>query len=319
MQSFTKVLVTGGCGFIGSNLIELLRDREDCQIAVLDNESTGSLRDIADFGVQFVRGSIEDPAAVAEALRGVDLVVHLAADTRVIDSIAAPEVNFRTNVAGTFNLLCRMKDAGVRRIVNASTGGAILGEVEPPVHEGMAASPLAPYGASKLAAEGYCSAFAGAYGFSAMSLRFSNVYGPRSYHKGSVVAHFFKRILEGRELVVFGDGSQTRDYVFVGDLCEGILSAMKSGLSGVYQLGTGIPTTIDELISQMKAALGDEFAIAVRHEDFRPGELRRTWCDIEKARAAFGYNPQTPLAQGLSQTWRWFRDAMAARPDAAPV
>ncbi len=316
MANFNRVLITGGCGFIGSNLIELLRARESCEIRVLDNESSGSRGDLARFDVDLITGDITNETDVTSALRGVDIVVHLAADTRVLDSIKAPEHNFRTNVAGTFNILSRMKEAGVTRIVNASTGGAILGEVEPPVHEEMAASPLAPYGASKLAAEGYCSAFSGAYGFSATSLRFSNVYGPRSYHKGSVVAHFFKQITAGQELVVYGDGTQTRDYVFVEDLCDGIFLAMQSGQSGVFQLGTGIATTINELIDQFKNLLGAEFSIKVRYEPFRAGELRNTWCDIEKARRAFGYDPQTRIAAGLARTWQWFREAMPASPTA---
>ena len=177
-------------------------------------------------------------------------------------------------------------------------------------------APLAPYGASKLAVEGYCSAFAGAYGFSAMSLRFSNVYGPRSYNKGSVVAHFFKRILAGEDLVVYGDGSQTRDYVFVEDLCEGILRAMKSEGSGVFQLGTGKPTNINELLELIKGVVGSGFPFAVRYEDFRPGELRHTWCDITKARRALGYDPKTPVHDGLARTWGWFREAMAVKKTA---
>jgi UDP-glucose 4-epimerase len=316
VQPLKSVLITGGCGFIGSNLIKLLRERESCSIRVLDDESTGSKRDIDAFDVEVIHGDIGDAKLVQKALAGVDVVVHLAADTRVIDSIADPEKNFRTNVLGTFNLLCRMREGGVTRIVNASTGGAILGEIEPPAHEEIAASPLAPYGASKLAVEGYCSAFAGAYGFSAMSLRFSNVYGPRSYNKGSVVAHFFKRILAGEDVVVYGDGSQTRDYVFVEDLCEGIVRAMKSEGSGVFQLGTGKPTSINELLELIKQVVGSGFPFAARYEDFRPGELRHTWCDITKARRALGYDPKTPVRDGLARTWAWFREAMAVKKTA---
>lgn len=312
VPSTTRVLITGGCGFIGSNLIELLRHQENYEIRVLDNESSGSRHDIEAFDVELISGDLNDATLLERALAGVDIVVHLAADTRVLDSIADPQHNFRTNVLGTFNLLTSMKAAGIKRIVNASTGGAILGEVQPPVHEEMAAAPLAPYGAGKLAAEGYCSAFAGSYGFTATSLRFSNVYGPRSYHKGSVVAHFFKQILAGAELVVYGDGSQTRDYVFVGDLCRGIERAMKSAPAGVFQLGTGVPTTINTLIASIKEVVGDEFPFTVRYEPFRPGELRNTWCDIGKARNAFGYDPKTTVVEGLSQTWGWFREVMGA-------
>ena len=163
------------------------------------------------------------------ALRRVDAVVHLAADTRVIDSIADPTRNFDVNVAGTFGLLNLMREVGVPRLVNASTGGAILGEAPPPVHEEMAPRPASPYGAAKASAEAYCSAFAASYGLDAVSLRFSNVYGPLSFHKGSVVAAFMRRILDDQPLVVYGDGSQTRDYVFVEDLCDGIVVALNSG------------------------------------------------------------------------------------------
>ena len=304
------MLVTGGCGFIGSNLIRLLRERGDFEIRVLDDESTGSASDIAAFDVELIKGDLNDRVAVASAVKRVDIVVHLAADTRVIDSIAAPARNFQTNVVGTFNLLCRMREAGVCRIVNASTGGAILGEVMPPVDESMAAAPRAPYGASKLAAEGYCSAFAGAYGFAATSMRFSNVYGPRSYHKGSVVAHFFKQILARKDLVIYGDGSQTRDYVFVGDICEGILLAMRSERTGVFQLGTGVPTTLDALIAMMRAVVGDAWAVSVRHEPFRAGELHHTWCNIAKARCELGYEPRMALRDGLARTWEWFSEVM---------
>ncbi len=310
MPDFSRVLITGGCGFIGSNLINLLRKRVDCEIRVLDNCTSGSERDIAEFNVELIVGDINDADAVAKAVKNVDLVVHLAADTRVVESISAPERNFQTNVVGTFNLLCSMRTAGVSRIVNASTGGAILGEIDPPAHENIAASPVSPYGASKLAAEGYCSAFAGVYGFSATSLRFANVYGPRSYHKGSVVAHFFKQLLARQTLVVFGDGAQTRDYVFVEDICDGIMRAMESAESGVFQLGTGTPTSVNELIALMTNVVGDEFPVQVRYEPFRSGELRRSWCDIAKARRVLKYDPRTSLAGGLARTWEWFQQSM---------
>ena len=153
---------------------------------------------------------------------------------QVIPSVEKPQFNFDVNVIGSFNVLEAARASGIKRVVSASTGGAIIGEVTPPVHEAMVPHPMSPYGASKLAVEGYCSAFSASYGLNAISLRFSNVYGPRSFHKGSVVAEFLRGILHGRPLTIYGDGSQTRDYVFVEDLCEGILAGLTRDVSGVF-------------------------------------------------------------------------------------
>lgn len=170
-----RILITGGCGFVGCNLIPKLLGSGRYTVRVIDNLSLGKRAWIDEFDTDFVEGDIRDPDAVDAALKGVDAVVHLAADTRVMDSIEDPAKNFDHNVTGSFTLLQRMRAAGVTRIVNASTGGAIMGEVDPPVHEDMTPRPTAPYGASKLAVEGYVSAFSGAYGFDGVSLRFSNV------------------------------------------------------------------------------------------------------------------------------------------------
>lgn len=301
-----NILITGGCGFIGSNLIEHFTAADDVNITVFDNESLGKREHIAEFDVHFIHGDIQDQAALAAAIESMDTVIHLAADTRVLDSIKDPLKNFEINVVGSFNLLSLSRDLGVERIVSASTGGAILGEAPAPVHEDLVARPLAPYGASKLAVEGYCSAFAGAYGMDIMSLRFSNVYGPRSYHKGSVVAHFFKQILSGEDLVIYGDGRQVRDYIFVKDLCAGIHQALVAGKSGVFQLGTGKPTELNELIDLMQETIGDFAKISVRHEGARQGEIHKTWCDISKARRELNFDPGTSLNDGLLKTWQWF-------------
>ena len=270
----TKILITGGCGFVGSNLIRQIvaRGRGE-QLAVLDNETMGSPRDLPSVDIEYHKGDICDLALVSRVAKGCDTIIHLAANTRVIESIEDPTLNFEVNVRGTFNVLMAARDAGVRSVVMASTGGAILGDVEPPVHEGMVPQPAAPYGASKLACEGYASAFAGSYGMQVTALRFSNVYGPRSYRKGSAVAQFFKQVLDGKPITVYGDGSQVRDLVYVIDLCKGILQ---------------------------------ERWPAVNYEDWRAGEVRKTYCDITRAREAFGFAPATPLADGLQATWNWF-------------
>ncbi len=301
-----NILITGGAGFVGSNLIPELLGPGSNRIVVLDNESNGHLSDLAGLPVECVRGELLDRTAVENAMAGIDTVVHLAADTRVMDSIADPRKNFESNVIGTFLLLEVARKVGVKRIVAASTGGAILGEAPAPINEDMVARPLSPYGASKLAAEGYLSAFGGAYGMVTTALRFSNVFGPKSYLKGSVVAHFFKALLAGSPLVVYGDGSQIRDYVYVGDLVRGIAQALKTNVTGAIQLGSGRPTTLNELIDVIKQVVGPSIRVEVRYEPSRAGEVHTTWCDITRARKTLGYDPSTPLRVGLGATWQWF-------------
>jgi len=300
------ILITGGCGFVGSNLISRLLESGSTSIRVLDNESLGKREWISEFGIDFQQGDIRDEDAVRKALEGVETVVHLAADTRVMDSIENPRHNWDVNVKGTFTLLEAMREMGVRRIVNASTGGAILGEATPPIDESMTASPTSPYGAAKLSVEGYLSAYSGSYGFDAVSLRFSNVYGRRSYHKGSVVATFLRSIAQGKPLTVYGDGSQTRDYIFADELCEGIIKAMQSGCSGVFQLGSGNGTSLNQLIDTIKGVVGTQYNVNVDYQDFRDGEILHTWCNISKANKAFGYAPKTDLDDGIRATWEWF-------------
>ena len=303
------LLVTGGCGFIGANLVRVLTERGLARsIRVLDDESHGRREAIARFDAEFVKGDIRDADLVRRSLRNVDAVVHLAADTSVMDSVADPAKNFDVNVAGSFRLLMLMRDAGVTRLVNASTGGAILGEAAPPVHEEMVPRPASPYGAAKASVEVWCSAFAESYGLESVSLRFSNVYGPMSVHKGTVISAFMRRILEGAPLVVYGDGTQTRDYVFVDDLCDGIVASMTAGRSGVFQLGSGVGTTLNRLIEEIGQVIGPGYRPQVRYEPFRAGEVRHNWTDVTKAREALGWTPRTSLPEGLARTWSWFSD-----------
>lgn len=311
-----NVLITGGAGFIGRHVAAHLIDHGGYTVTAIDNESLGDRKHLDLDRVRFVEGDLRSREDLRSALEGQDAVVHLAADTRVMDSIQDPATNFDNNVNGTFNLLQLCRELGVGRVVAASTGGAILGDVEPPVHEEMAPHPTSPYGASKLMLEGYLSAYASSYGVSGCALRFSNIYGPRSFHKGSVVAHFFKRILAGEPLVVYGDGSQTRDYLYSGDLVVAIRSAIEGDAEGAIQLGTGRGTTLNELLDVMRTVTGRE--LDVRYEDFRAGEVRDTWCQIDKARRVLGFDPTTGLEQGLRETWQWFQ-AAAEQDDEDPA
>jgi UDP-glucose 4-epimerase len=299
-----KVLVTGGCGFIGTNLVPHLHAAGHA-VRVLDSEVMGKRHHLGDFDGEFLHGDIRNAHDLDAALNGVDAVIHLAADTRVIESIADPALNFDVNVVGSFALMEAMRARSITRLVNASTGGAIIGDAEPPVHEDMVPRPIAPYGATKLAVEGLCSAYSASYGFKAVSLRFANVYGPRSFHKGSVVASFFKRILAGESLEVYGDGEQTRDFVFVDDLCTGIMSGLMSGESGVFQLGTGIPVSVNALIAAIRTVVEPRL-VHVNYSTARGGEIIKTWCDISRARAHLGYAPATLLEDGLALAWQWF-------------
>jgi UDP-glucose 4-epimerase len=301
-----KVLVTGGAGFIGSNLVRHLVSARQHEIAVLDNLSVGLTEHTLPHEARFLRGDFTDRDTMAQALRGIDVVVHLAALSGVIDSVEDPQPSFEVNVAGSFRMLDLARRLGVRKVICASTGGALLGDVAPPISESHAPSPLSPYGASKLAMEGYCSAFAGSYGLACATVRFSNVYGPFSGHKKSVVAAFIKQALHGKPLMVYGDGTQERDYLFVGDLVRGVEAVIAGEIVGTYQLGSGQPTSLLALIEALNVIAGRD--LEVHREPARRGEVHRTWCDVSKARQAFGFATPTALPDGLRATWNWFAD-----------
>lgn len=299
-------LVTGGCGFVGVNLLQRLAAR-GVSVRVLDDLSMGHAEDIVGLDAELLVGDIRDPAVADRALAGVEVVVHLAAHTRVIESIENPALNFDVNARGTLTLLeAARRRGGLQRFILASTGGAILGDVEPPVHEGMPARPLAPYGASKLACEGYCSAYFGSYGIPTVALRFSNVYGPWSYQKGSVVAAFFKRILAGQPLVIYGDGQATRDFLYVGDLCGAILAATERDCGGeVFHIAAGRETAVGTLADLMLRVTASP--VVVQHEPARRGEVQRNTARIDHARTVLGWEPVQPLEDGLRETWAWFQ------------
>jgi UDP-glucose 4-epimerase len=205
---------------------------------------------------------------------------------------------------GTLNALLAAKEASVDGFVFASSI-APLGDITPPAHEGLIPRPKSPYGASKLAGEGYCSAFAGSYGVPTVVLRFSNVYGPYSYHKGSVVASFCREALRGQPIVIHGDGSQTRDFVYVGDLCAGIVGAMTSGAAGVVaHLGSGVATSVVEVAQLVAARVGGD--VRVERHPARPGDVQHSSADIRRAASLFGFTPSTGLPEGIDQTVSWF-------------
>ena len=297
------ILITGGNGFIGSNLIrELQENFFEVKISVIDNEikcPKGNLKNIF-----YLKGDIRKSEDL-NYFKDVDIIVHLAADTRVIDSINDPINNFDVNCFGTLNLLKFALKDKVKKIIFASTGGAIIGEQIPPVTEDTFPRPISPYGASKLACESYIHAFSKSYGLKYCSLRFTNVYGPNSFHKESVVAHFIKKILNKEEITVYGNGNQTRDYIFVNDIAKIIIRSFEDSYEGVYQLGSGVGTKLIDLIKHIEEANKQKASIIFK--DKRAGELDDTWADISKSKRAKLINDLTEIEEGIKITYDWFK------------
>jgi UDP-glucose 4-epimerase len=306
-----RALVTGGAGFIGSALVRLL-DERGYATRVFDNLSTGSAANLEGTEVELVEGDVRDGDALARAANECEVVFHLAAGTGVVPSIEDPFADFDLNARGTLSALWAARNADATRLVFSSSN-APLGAGAYPASEDKPTAPLSPYGASKAAGEAYCSAFHGAYGFDAVAVRFSNAYGQRSAHKSNVIPLFIRRLLAGEELVVYGDGTQTRDFVFVTDLADGLLRAAETpGVGGeVFQLASGVETSVNDLVGRLGEISGREPSI--RREPPRPGEILRNYSLVEKASERLGYSPGVPLEEGLRLTYDWFLTTGAAR------
>jgi UDP-glucose 4-epimerase len=248
---------------------------------------------------------------VSRALDGIDAVVHLAAYGSVVDSVADPFDNFDVNVRGTLILLHACAAEGVEKLVFASTGGALMGNTPPPVDEATLPWPISPYGASKLCGEAYCHAFAGSFGLSVVALRFANVYGPVSDHKKGAVTTFIKRALCREPLVIYGDGTATRDLLYVDDLCYGISAAIDAELQDeVVHLGSGGGTSIADL-ARLVLELTDATDTPIQYEERRRGEVERTFAKPERAAELLGFTPSHSLRTGMQKTVDWFSTRLA--------
>jgi UDP-glucose 4-epimerase len=304
-----RVVVTGGCGFIGANLVPLLREaRHD--VVIVDNLSRGDPAYLDGArAYTLVNADIRNSAAMEKAVAGADAIVHLAAYGSVVESVADPAENYSINVEGTFSVLSAARRAGVRRFVFSSTGGALIGNATPPVSESSVPRPISPYGASKLAGEGYCCAFAHSYDMSVTALRFANVVGPLSWHKKGAVTAFFKAIMGEQPIRIFGDGSATRDFLYVGDLCRGITAALDAQLPGytALHLASGREVSVKEL-----ARIACDAASAPDHpivfDARRKGEVERNFASYELAEKTLGFRPRVPLEEGMRATWSWFSE-----------
>jgi UDP-glucose 4-epimerase len=296
-----RVIVTGGAGFIGPHVVDALLARGD-EVHVVDDLSHGTRSKVPQSATLHVH-DVREPLDEIVRGTGTEAIVHLAAQADVRVSVAEPALDATINVLGTVNVLEAARLAGAR-VVFASTGGAIYGECARPAREDDPCLPLSPYGAAKLAGEGYLGAFARLHGMPHVALRFGNVYGPGQdpHGEAGVVAIFLGKLLERGECRIFGDGSQSRDYVYVGDVARATMLALESEAGGVLNVGTGIPTSVLELYAACRAVAGSD-ATPV-HEPARAGELARSVLDPEHAAAAIGFRPETSLAEGLAATWR---------------
>ena len=323
-------LITGGCGFIGVNLIRKILSNPNSSVRVYDNLTVGSRDDLnavcsfsevlaneaswAEGAVELIKGDILDEKLIEAASKEADVIVHLAANTGVGPSVENPREDCSNNVMGILNVLEAARANDVNRFVFASSG-APVGECEPPIHEKKVPRPVSPYGASKLAGEGYCSAYYQTFKIDTVALRFGNVYGPYSLNKASVVAKFIKQARDGESLEIYGNGQQTRDFIYVEDLVEAILKAAElKGIGGeIFQIATNRESSLLELMEELKPVIeqmtGDE--VNIIHGDARLGDVMRNFSDTTKAKDQLGWVAKTELKEGLFKTSQWFETQLA--------
>jgi UDP-glucose 4-epimerase len=316
-----RALVTGGAGFIGSNLVDALLDRGD-EVTVFDNLASGKRENLDGAlarGAGFEEADIRDAERMLAVLSSArpDIVFHLAAQIDVRTSIKDPAWDAGVNVVGTINLLEAARQTGVKRVVNTSTGGAIYGDAEVmPTPETAPARPMAAYGQSKFCAEAYCGWYERLYGLSSVILRYGNVYGPRQdpHGEAGVVAIFCGKVLAGERPRIYGDGRQTRDYTYVGDIvAANLAAAAHPEAHGAYNIGTGTESTVVDVLSALRQAAGlGEGELEPQFAPARTGELQRSSLDVTRARVELGFTADTDLVTGMKPTLEWARASAAS-------
>jgi UDP-glucose 4-epimerase len=301
-----KALVTGGAGFIGSNIVRLLLENGH-QAVVLDNLMSGYRKNLDPFPqVQFIEGDVRDAQLVEQCAEGVEVIFHLAASVGNARSIENPVLDTEINVLGTLRVLEAARHKGVRKVVFSSSAG-IFGELKTlPIREDHPVEPDSPYGASKLCAEKQCLAYAKLYALEAVCLRYFNVFGINQKFDayGNVIPIFAHRMLRGEPVIIFGDGEQTRDFVNVRDVAQANYKAgMSRGVSGAFNVGSSTRITINRLVDLMIDASG--IHPAVEYGPPRKGDVRDSLADVSAAKKAFGFNPSVKLENGLKEYMDW--------------
>ena len=300
-----RVLVTGGGGFIGSNLVRALLERGD-DVRVLDNFSTGNRANLADVDVEIVEGELRSYERVHNAVRGSEVVYHLGALGSVPRSVQDPLTSSAVNIEGTLNVLLAARDEGVRRVIFSSSSSVYGNSGELPRTEAMPVDPISPYGVAKLAAERYCVSFARVYhGFETVVLRYFNVFGERQSpfsQYAAVVPLFVTAIAKGRPVTIFGDGEQSRDFTYVGNVVDATIRAGNAeGASGrIFNIAAGTPASVDQLADLIAGTLGKP--VEKVYAEARPGDVRDSWADVGEAERILGYRAAIDLAEGLRRT-----------------
>jgi UDP-glucose 4-epimerase len=305
-----RILVTGGAGFIGSHTVDALVAAGGYQVSILDNLSAGK-REQINPQASFNQADLCDSAAVKAVIdrERPEIIVHLAAQMDVRRSVADPSFDAQVNLVGFLNLMEAAREQGFRRVIFASTGGAIYGEQEVfPCDEEHPRRPVSPYGVAKYSTEAYLFFYKVQYGVDYVALRYANVYGPRQdpHGEAGVVAIFCGRILEGQPCTIYGDGGQTRDYVYVGDVVRANLAAVSSQVSGAFNVGTGIETDVNQLYQALAEAAGT--TAAPIHGPARAGEQRRSVISAARAARELTWKPQVALGDGLARTYTFFKE-----------
>ena len=304
-----RILITGGAGFIGSHTVDALIASKSHDLAVLDDLSSGQ-RERLDPSIRFHHADIRnaDEVRLIVDRERPEVLMHLAAQMDVRKSVAEPSFDAEINIGGLLNLMEAGRERGLKRVIFASSGGAIYGEQERfPCDEQHRCRPLSPYGVSKLATEAYLFFYKMQYGIDYLALRYSNVYGPRQdpHGEAGVVAIFCGRILAERPCTIYGDGEQTRDYVYVGDVARANLAALNIPAWGAFNIGTGLETSVNQLFGSLARIAGTNQPPVLAA--MRPGEQRRSVISAERAAAELGWLPEIALEEGLKRTFESFK------------